>query len=261
MKIIIFLRKNYTLALLIPLLILTVKQDANSGDNISHRIDNNYDAVEMALRCTGFSNTRNFSLDTNMQSVELVVFEDSTIPFLHEKFYKKEVWEVVFTNISFNTEILPLAKDTLSRKFRVYIDPFTGKLIKLESPYWGEEKLKQFLPAPSARRAEKQLREMRLEFIDFESAIDKVDLYTAFKSLYYPNAQQITAHLIKILLRGNEYTIWSVTYRGIEPPRENKENVPDYYENYIRVEYSANTGEVMATSINPTVEPVNETNK
>jgi len=242
----------FTLPLLVLIIGFANLSESNENDAM---ISDKDDAISLALEFTGFDRLQGFQLKNSLDGASMVTFNDDKIPFLSKKVYGQKVWEVIFSDICFKNEARPLSLDSLNRKYYVYLDPSNRKLIKIHSPFLGEEKEKKYLPAPTVERAEKELSGMFLIFRDFENINNYVPFLEAIKSYYYYDAQEITANLTSITLRGKDHVIWSVTFRGIEP-RRNRENVADKYENYVRVEYSAENGEVLAKSSIPTVEPI-----
>ncbi len=217
------------------------------GNNESTKADI---AVNLALKFTGFDE---FLGNKDVLTPLEVIFDDDRIPFLSDKYYGKEVWRVDFNSIKLYPDNMPKSKEIPVREFQVYVDPDNGKLLKIFSPLCDTDSTKEYLSKIPNELAEKQLSGIFEEFIDFEIAGDHVSLKDVINSLYFPEAKEITAQLLKVVLRGDTTAVWSVTYCGITPLR-NHEDASGYYESYTRIEYSAQTGELLRRTTIPAME-------
>lgn len=218
------------------------------------------DAKDLAVKYLGFNKMAGFSEKSNLGLVEKVTILNDKTPFLNNEINGKEIWRIEFNNIRLELNSIPHAKDKYNRKFVVYINKESGKLLKIESNYEGDDK--DFLPEPSIEHAESQLRSTGEIYINFPDSGNFVSFYDALNSYGNLSARQISAHLVTITRSNNDdIVVWSITFRGITPQIAKGRygnSVAEYYRNYIRNVYDARTGKLLYSTTIPTVEPVNK---
>jgi len=116
-----------------------------------HPLASEAEAIEQASRLT--------ELDTLTQTIaarQLIIRDDRT-PFLWRQFEGKPCWEVNFDGVSLRLRsAISGFRDKYARRFSVLLDGTTGQLIRIVSPFEGQDP--DFRPQPSGAAAEAQLR-------------------------------------------------------------------------------------------------------
>ena len=218
------------------------------------------EAKTLAVNYLGFNKMEGFSAKNNLHSAEKVTIFDDKTPFLNIELNGKEVWKVTFHNVKLSLSNIPGTRDEINRNFVVFIDPETGKLLKIESRYEGNDK--DFLPEPSIEHAESQLRSTGEIYLNFPDSGDYVSFYDAVNSYGTLSVKEISAHLVTATRpHDGEIVVWSITFRGITPQIAKGrygDSVAECYRNYIRNVYDAKTGKLLYWTTIPTVEPVEE---
>lgn len=129
---------------------------AQNDDNSLYLIKDAESAIERAIECTGFDKSRNFSYDSSIGIVELQEAVDTTTPFLHERINGRPAWFVEFKNILMNPQKYSFDRiRKYPKDFEVYLDAETGQLLRIFSPYIGQDKDRPF-DVPR-KEAEKQI--------------------------------------------------------------------------------------------------------
>jgi len=217
-------------------------------------------AMAKALNYLGFLEMDGFSIEKNYDTALFVNITDDKTPFLHNRINNRDIWKVTFKDITLSPyRGYPDSVD-YPRTFNVYIDPTDGTLLKIESLYTGNNV--DFAPEPSIEWAEKQIEGTIFKFLGFASPDSNyVSLNEVLQNLGPRNFKLLKALLVRTGRdEAESFTVWYIIYRGTDPfypvsgggnlDLSNKEDF-----NYQTFIYDAKTGETIAWTINPTIEP------
>jgi hypothetical protein len=206
------------------ILLCAVGLPAHSSDDTSTAswiLKTRVGAVDAALRLTGFSSLKGYSLDSS--AVQLVILDDDQTPWLHNQINGKQLWQV---QIDVNLELLVenQAGDTLRRfdqnirEFNVYLDPEIGVVIKMSSDP-GEYPHRPF--NPPADVAEWVLRYQKEIFHGFPNEPPGIDFLEALRSVVGDPFSAKEIHVLYILWSKNNSEprpVWSIDLRGLDTP-------------------------------------------
>ncbi|MEW5923239.1 MAG: hypothetical protein AB1746_04555 [Candidatus Zixiibacteriota bacterium] len=136
-----------------------------SEGNQSRSINTPIEAKKKAIEYLGFDKMEGFSVDSSYDTAYLVIKNDDNTPFLYREINNREIWKVTYKGIRLKYGNRLQETNKIIRSFDVYIDPINGCLLKIESIYDGKDK--NFAPAPTIERAEKQLSELKNKYLGF----------------------------------------------------------------------------------------------
>ena len=202
-----------------------------------HPLASEAEAIEQASHLT--------ELDTLTQTIaarQLIIRDDRT-PFLWRQFEGKPCWEVNFDGVSLRLRsAISGFRDKYVRRFSVLLDGTTGQLIRIVSPFEGQDP--DFRPQPSGAAAEAQLRGQdeiyeglpphppRLTFL---AALD-VELTQGIGSPFL--AKEIYASYVTHSRAGaSPRAVWVITLNGLPPmPVDGPfgDTVPAWQRNHMR---------------------------
>jgi hypothetical protein len=181
------------------------------------------EAVDAALRLTGFSGLRKVSVDSS--ETKLVVVANDQTPFLHKQINGRQFWRV---EVDVNLELLVENRvgdtarqfDPISRRFSIYLDPQTGNIIKLSSELEQDYPHKPVLPPPYV--AEWVLKSTKEIFHGFPTEPPGVFFLEALRYVIgHPFAAKEIHALYVVhssMNRKEPRPVWSIDLRGFDGP-------------------------------------------
>lgn len=212
-------------------------------------------AVEKAITITKFREKSSEPNNVETKQAELIVFNDSTTPFLGEYSSNHKVWQVKFEDVHLSKFPEDRGDRKFNRNFDVFIDSLSGNLLKItcQNGIVNPEEC----PPMDAKYAEEQIQGAGAQYWEFPAEKPKVDFKTALMSCpYNPLTAKIIVGQYVQLTSGNRLpkNIWMITLIGIPPlqPKGGKADwIPVYQRNRIRIAVSAENGKVLFATTNP----------
>lgn len=240
----------------------TVSGQTNASDSSSqlHAVTNAQAAVEYALTYTGFARERAIPLSSAGDLAEEVQYQDDETPFLSGKYDGKQVWRVRFDSVYLRFEGCDSAViENNPKNFDVFIDPETGKLLKVESRFSGYDP--DMVPELKAEDAEEKLRRHGEIYYAPPNSFPRVTLMEALEAAVFvsqPLAKEIIAIYVMHSRGGKPpKPVWCITARGFPPiPSFSRygEDIPEYLLNRMRTVIDATTGAHLFVTTIPQVE-------
>ncbi len=230
----------------------------SQSDDINFTVKSSEEALDLALKYTGFGEMEGFSIENNFDKAELAVINDDKTPFLHDRINGRKIWRVTFKDVKLSLPSHPDEVDEYSRVFKIFLDPGNGQLLKITAPYLGKEI--DFLPEPGAERAESELSGSKDVYQDFVEWDNHASFYDALNSYGTLKVKEISASLVKMPAGADKdvVDVWSITFRGISPRHikgRGGDSVPVYGRNFVRNVYNAKSGKLMHWTSMPRPDP------
>ncbi len=216
--------KIYLLVIVLVIAIFcnTATATATANEHSDHNLNSRQDAIETALKITGFDKLDEFSLEKGNISAELKTLPFVKIPFLWKQFVNKEIWIVKVQNVRLevtrgksNVDMDPQLRD-----FTIYLDSISGKLIRLHSVLDGSTK--EYNREPEVEEIEEQMK-YKEEFIALPHSNDYksfIEILASTNTTFF-DAHEIIAHCVTRVSIGRKDTLdtWTVDFRGMSIDR------------------------------------------
>jgi len=189
--------------------------------SISEKSLTSTEALLKAIRYTGFGKKLTISKSLADEMSEKVIIEEDKTPFLNDQIEGKEVWKITFKNVLIEPKIKypELEPISIIKDFEVFLDPKSGKLLKIFSKYEGDDPY--MFPEPSAESATVALGsggEVHFGFPDEPPQVSFIDAYLAAAGCAPFAAKEVIATYIMLKsLTVSLRPVWNITCRGIPP--------------------------------------------
>jgi len=238
----------------------------------TYKITNTADAVDMALKYTGFLVSNEELSDKIINDVTLIEMVDTTTPFIHDLIDGRKVWKVPFYNIriSEKKEMGEMEKKSLSmrgidvyidneRDFDVYINAESGQLFKIIASF--SEYDPALAPEPPYEIAEEQMRSINEKYLALPDSLPNVSFFDCLKRCFDPPEQskEIIGFyvIVKDYDRDKEaFPAWIIINKGFPPdqlslPPGAKDWIPVHHKNMRRNIFNAETGRFISADNGP----------
>ena len=207
----------YLITLLLTLTYTNIYSADISIKNIEESITTIEKALNKASDYLGFDSLINMSNKSSINH-QLITLENDQTPFLGDSLEGKRVWNVIYQNVVLN-QAKSYEGDNYEREIHVYIDSLTGRLIKIFSPYKGNDNMK--MPNRELRFTEEILAPHE-EYLGFVEEGNFIPLNCLLGSKYPMDllSNEFSAILINYRFQGlkgwHELPVWMITSWGRE---------------------------------------------
>jgi hypothetical protein len=210
---------------ILSLVAFTKGQDARKGGEAPENrraIRTPEQALEQALAYAGFGEMEQFSRpDPSACATTASVF-DSITPFLSEEVSGEDRWVVTFDSVYLDLDTvwseLNHARQ-LKKTFRFYLEPGTGRLLKIVGRYnWEDSDIPPVPPAGEIERFFKAIGESYPGLVDDVPPISFHQALANVRFVQPLGAEELYAWLVMDASQGKEpHPCWVIVGRGVPP--------------------------------------------
>ena len=225
----------------------------------SGQVDSSLTGAEAVLKAVktsaGFSNLK-VDVQAAMESAKQVTMLDSTTPFLAEQLNNRTALLVTLKDVPLNIEKVTGPTKTVltgTRDFELYIDPVSGKLLKIVSTlddYWkklGDGEIRKPLAAAAEKELRRNLHESYDGIPEQEPAISFLDALNAVVGNPVTASQIVAWYVLRTTNRRTS-AVWVIHLYGISHIGAigREKTAPIYQRNHLRSIINAQTGRLIS---------------
>ena len=217
---------------------LIVYASSDQKDNVAQ--ENKFDPVTRAISIMGGEGLLGLKMSKDNYAVDTIVMEDSTTPFLWQKFNDTKALKVTLRNMPVKYKRNRYGEPVLiegERDFDVFLDPENGKLLKIVSTKDSFYKKVEAgeIRKPTSEEAEKQLASSNDKYF-YTSSDPTPDFLKALQVMPGDpiRADQIIALFVNFERGTSQQRAWVIETYGVESITTGHHPMKVYQINHIR---------------------------